>query len=117
VLPDGVFSNKKYQFGQILEGIGMENVGIFMVIWNILKPYGKFQSYLVYFMVIWYCCDFLVYYTVIWICCDYLVYFFTVLVYCVEKNLATLGRGRRQCPRGPTNHSQRLTQESIKDIH
>jgi hypothetical protein len=28
-LPDGIFSNQKSQFGQILEGIGFENVDIF----------------------------------------------------------------------------------------
>jgi hypothetical protein len=28
-LPDGLFSYQKYQFGYILEGLGMENVGIF----------------------------------------------------------------------------------------
>jgi hypothetical protein len=34
-LPDGLFSNQKVQFGYILEGQGMENVVIFMTIWNI----------------------------------------------------------------------------------
>jgi hypothetical protein len=28
-LPDGVFSKQKSQFGSILEGLGMENVGIY----------------------------------------------------------------------------------------
>jgi hypothetical protein len=28
-LPDGLFSNQKYQFGKILEGLAMENLGIF----------------------------------------------------------------------------------------
>jgi hypothetical protein len=28
-LPDGKFSNQKYQFGKILEGFGMKKVGIF----------------------------------------------------------------------------------------
>jgi hypothetical protein len=28
-LPDGLFSNQKLQFGYILEGLGMENFGIF----------------------------------------------------------------------------------------
>jgi hypothetical protein len=27
-LPDGIFANPKSQFGYILEGLGMENVGI-----------------------------------------------------------------------------------------
>jgi hypothetical protein len=29
-LPDGIFSNQKCQFGVILEGLGMEKVGIFL---------------------------------------------------------------------------------------
>jgi hypothetical protein len=28
-LPDGIISNQKYQLGKILEGFGMEEVGIF----------------------------------------------------------------------------------------
>jgi hypothetical protein len=28
-LPDGIFSKQKSQFGSILEGLGMENVGIY----------------------------------------------------------------------------------------
>jgi hypothetical protein len=28
-LPDGIFSNQKFQFGKILEGLAMEDVGIF----------------------------------------------------------------------------------------
>jgi hypothetical protein len=28
-LPDGLFSNQKYQFGKIFEGHGMEKFGIF----------------------------------------------------------------------------------------
>jgi hypothetical protein len=28
-LPDGIFSNQKSQFGQTLEGLAMEDVGIF----------------------------------------------------------------------------------------
>jgi hypothetical protein len=42
-LPDGLFSNQKYQFGQILEGLCGENVAMFyghlkyfMSIWDIL---------------------------------------------------------------------------------
>jgi hypothetical protein len=40
-LPDGLFSNKKSQFGYILEGLRLENVeflwpvGIFTDIWDI----------------------------------------------------------------------------------
>jgi hypothetical protein len=43
-LPDGSFSNQKYQFGYILEGLGMENIGIFMTTWNILQPFGRCYS-------------------------------------------------------------------------
>jgi hypothetical protein len=42
-LPDGLFSNQKSQFGQIFEGLGLENVDIFYEhleyftdIWDIL---------------------------------------------------------------------------------
>jgi hypothetical protein len=40
-LPDGLFSNQKYQFGNFLEGLGMEDVVIF-------------YEYLEYFMAVWY---------------------------------------------------------------
>jgi hypothetical protein len=30
-LPDGIFSNQKYQFWSFLEGIAIENIGIFYV--------------------------------------------------------------------------------------
>jgi hypothetical protein len=39
--PDGIFSYQKYNFGYVLEGLGMENFGIFYV-------------HFLYFMVIWY---------------------------------------------------------------
>jgi hypothetical protein len=39
-LPDGIFSNQKFQFGKILEGLLMEDVGIFMAIWPILRSFG-----------------------------------------------------------------------------
>jgi hypothetical protein len=39
-LPDGIFSNQKYQFGKILEGLLMEDV-------------GAFYCHLVYFTTIW----------------------------------------------------------------
>jgi hypothetical protein len=41
-LPDGLFSNQKYQFGQISEGLRLENVDIFAIfeyftdIWDFL---------------------------------------------------------------------------------
>jgi hypothetical protein len=46
-LPDGIFAYQKSKFGHILEGLGMENVGIIL-------------GYLVYFMGIWYICTVLV---------------------------------------------------------
>jgi hypothetical protein len=53
-LPNGLFSYQKYQFGEILFGFGMENVGIFYAhlvnftaIWYILWPFSKF-------VIIWY---------------------------------------------------------------
>jgi hypothetical protein len=47
-LPDGLFSNQKYQFGQILEGVALDDAGIlhghlvyFMPFWHILRLFGK----------------------------------------------------------------------------
>jgi hypothetical protein len=40
-LPDGIFAKQKYQFWYILEGVGMEYVGVF---------YG----HLIHLMAIWY---------------------------------------------------------------
>jgi hypothetical protein len=55
-LPDGIFSNQKSQFGQILEGLAMENVSLFCghfinfpAIWYILWPFGKFCGHLYIF--------------------------------------------------------------------
>jgi hypothetical protein len=36
-LPDGLFSNQKSQFGQILEGLRLENADIFYCQWECLK--------------------------------------------------------------------------------
>jgi hypothetical protein len=54
-LPDGIFSNQKYQFG-ILQCLGMENVGIFYdhfkyftAIWYTLWPFGIVFGHFVYF--------------------------------------------------------------------
>jgi hypothetical protein len=52
-LPDGTFSNQKFQFGYILEGLEVENV-YFMAIWYILWPFGIFHGHLVYFIAILY---------------------------------------------------------------
>jgi hypothetical protein len=53
-LPDGIFSNQKSKFVDILKSLGIENVGIvnghleyLTSIWNILGTFGKF-------VVIWY---------------------------------------------------------------
>jgi hypothetical protein len=55
-LPDGLFSYQKSQFGCILEGLGMENVGIFYDrleyftdIWYNLWPFCIARGHLVYF--------------------------------------------------------------------
>jgi hypothetical protein len=40
-LPDGLFTSPKYQFGYILEGLGMGNI-------------ATFYDHLEYFMAIWY---------------------------------------------------------------
>jgi hypothetical protein len=55
-LPDGLFSYQKSQFGYILDGLGMEIVGIFyehfeyyMRIWYILRHIGIVCDHLVYF--------------------------------------------------------------------
>jgi hypothetical protein len=46
-LPDGKFAHQKYQF-YIFEGLEMENVGIFMSIPNILRPFYIFYGHLVH---------------------------------------------------------------------
>jgi hypothetical protein len=70
-LPDGLFSNQKSKFGQILEGLAMEDVGIF---------YGRLVHFTVFCYILW----------TFGIARGDLVYFFPVLVFCTKKNLATL---------------------------
>jgi hypothetical protein len=60
-LPDGLFANQKFQFGYILDGLGVDNVGIIYghleylkAIWYILLSMGVCCCQLVYFVVIWY---------------------------------------------------------------
>jgi hypothetical protein len=61
-LPDGMcISNQKSQFGLILEGLAMEDIGIFYghlvyfeAIWYILRQFGIICGHLVYFAAIWY---------------------------------------------------------------
>jgi hypothetical protein len=55
-LPDGIFSDQKSPFGRILEGPGMENVGIFYghfeyltALWYIVWPFVTFCDHTVYF--------------------------------------------------------------------
>jgi hypothetical protein len=55
------FQTKKSQFGEILEGLSMEEVCIFYghlvylnVIWYSLWSFGTFYGHLVCFIVIWY---------------------------------------------------------------
>jgi hypothetical protein len=55
-LPDGLLSYQKYQFGYILEGLGIENVGIFydhLIYFTaklyILCPFGIVCVHVVYF--------------------------------------------------------------------
>jgi hypothetical protein len=46
-LPDGLFSNQKIPIWICVGGLGMENVSIFVTIWNILRPFGIFYGNLV----------------------------------------------------------------------
>jgi hypothetical protein len=46
-LPDGIFSYQKSQFGYILEGPGIEIVGIVSVHFEYLRPFGIFYDHLV----------------------------------------------------------------------
>jgi hypothetical protein len=85
-LTDGIFSNQKSRFGLILEGLAMDDVGMFyghlvyfMAIWYILWLFGIFYGYLVYFMVI------LVYLMVIW----YILWLFGIFSPFWYANLST----------------------------
>jgi hypothetical protein len=60
-LPDGIFSNQKSQFGYKLEGLAMEDFGIFYghfvyfkAIGYILWLFSIFYGYLLYFSPFWY---------------------------------------------------------------
>jgi hypothetical protein len=60
-LPDGIFPNKKFPFGLILDDLAMEVVGILfghlvylMAIWYCLGPCGIFYGYFVYLFLFWY---------------------------------------------------------------
>jgi hypothetical protein len=44
-LPDGIFLDQKFHFGYILEGLGMEQFGMFgyfKAVWRILWIFGRF---------------------------------------------------------------------------
>jgi hypothetical protein len=76
-LPDGIFSDQKFQFGKILVCPEMEDGGLFYrplvyftALWSILRPFGILCGNLIYFVVIW--------------------YIFPILVCCTKKNLAAL---------------------------
>jgi hypothetical protein len=50
-LPDGLFSNPKSQFGQILKVLAMENLGIF---YGHLVYFVAIHNFVVYFTPFWY---------------------------------------------------------------
>jgi hypothetical protein len=59
-LPDGVVFIPKIPIWYTLEGLGMENIGIFYghlvyftAMWYSLRPFGIFCGHLVYFTAIW----------------------------------------------------------------
>jgi hypothetical protein len=70
--PDGIISNRKYQFGLYLEGLAMENVGIFNGPFVFFTAFGYFCGHLVKSMVIWH------------------IPIIPILVLCTNKNLAIL---------------------------
>jgi hypothetical protein len=61
------FQTKKSRFGQILEGLAMEDVATY-----IIRPFGLFYCYLVYFVTIWSILR------LFGIFCDHLVYFVAI---------------------------------------
>jgi hypothetical protein len=50
---DGTLQDKNYNLGVFWEGLGMDNVGIFSVIWYNLLLFCKFCVHLVWSMAIW----------------------------------------------------------------
>jgi hypothetical protein len=53
-LPDGIFSNKKSHFGLILEGLAIEDVGIFYGHWAYFTANWFIWGLLVYFSPFWF---------------------------------------------------------------
>jgi hypothetical protein len=76
-LPDGLFSNQKSQFGQILEGLRLENVDLSYAHLGYFTDISDTLP-----ITLWY------------ILCSFGT-FFLVLVSCTKKNLATLLRRRQ----------------------
>jgi hypothetical protein len=52
-LPDGLFSNQKYQFGSILKGRRLENVDTFYGHSEYFTGIWDSQDYLVHFVFLW----------------------------------------------------------------
>jgi hypothetical protein len=69
-LPDGFFSNQKYQFWYIWEGLGTENAGIFNGHLEYFTAIASLYGLVVYFLV--------------------MMHISPVLVCCAKKSLATL---------------------------
>jgi hypothetical protein len=72
-LPDGIFFNQKSQFRSLLEGLSMEDDGVFyghlvhfQTVWSIFRPFGPFSDHLVYFMAIWYIFPVSVFFPPLW---------------------------------------------------
>jgi hypothetical protein len=85
-LPDGIFSHQKYKFWDILEGLGMKNVGVF---------YGNLEYFTAIWNIMWsliyYVCGNLVCFVVIW-------YISPILVYCTRKIWQPWAQHRKIAP-------------------
>jgi hypothetical protein len=66
-LPDGIFPRQTYQFGNILEGLGIENVDILC---------GHLENFATMWFVLWPLCTF----------CGHFVNLLTILVFCAKKS-------------------------------
>jgi hypothetical protein len=53
-LPDGLFSNQKYQFGKKIRASDWKMLIYFMAIWNNFWIFGIFYDHSVHFVFIWY---------------------------------------------------------------
>jgi hypothetical protein len=98
----GIFSFNLVYFVAILNilwpfGIFCGHLVYFVAFWYILWPFGLTYGHLVYFVAIWYISwpfgifsFHLVYFVAIWYILWSIGILFPVLVYCIQKNLATL---------------------------